>query len=46
MKGGGRCAELTLGTEVVQSRDLKGMESRITWEGELTRFGNSPEREK
>lgn len=38
--------ELTFGIEMVQSRDLKGMESRITWEGELMRLGNSLHREE
>lgn len=43
---GGRKRKLTLGIEMVQSRDLEGMESRITWEGELTRSGKSLDREK
>lgn len=43
---GGEGAELTLGIEIVQLRDLEGMESRITWEGELMRFGNSLATEK
>ena len=37
---------LTLGIEIVQSRDLEGRESRITWEVKLTRFGTSPDWEK
>ena len=44
-EGGVRKA-LTLGIEIVQPRDLEGMESRITWDGKLTRFGNSPDWEK
>lgn len=42
----GERKELTLGIEIVQSRNLEGMESRITWEGELTKFGNSVAKEK
>lgn len=44
-EGGVRKA-LTLGIEIVQSRDLEGRESRITWEVKLTRFGTSPYWEK
>lgn len=38
--------ELTLGIKIVQSRDLKGIEPRITWEGELMRLGKSLDKEE
>lgn len=43
---GGVTKALTLGIKIVQSRDLEGRESRITWEVKLTRFGTSPDWEK
>jgi hypothetical protein len=43
-KGRERGRHLRFGIKVVHSRDFGGMESRITWEGELGRPGNSLDR--